>query len=41
MAGVTGKLGTIKRKGFSQVTLNGQPVYTFVEDARPAWRGRG
>jgi predicted lipoprotein with Yx(FWY)xxD motif len=32
MAGVTGKLGTIKRDGFEQVTLNGKPVYTFVED---------
>ena len=25
MAGVTGKLGTIKRDGFEQVTLNGKP----------------
>ena len=32
MAGVRGKLGTIKRNGFTQVTLNGRPVYTFVED---------
>jgi predicted lipoprotein with Yx(FWY)xxD motif len=32
MAGVTGKVGTIKRDGFTQVTLNGKPVYTFVED---------
>ena len=32
MAGVTGKLGTIKRDGFTQVTLDGKPVYTFVED---------
>lgn len=32
MAGVTGKLGTIKRDGFTQVTLGGKPVYTFVED---------
>jgi len=31
-AGVRGKLGTIKRDGFRQVTLNGKPVYTFVED---------
>jgi predicted lipoprotein with Yx(FWY)xxD motif len=31
-AGVTGKLGTVKRKGFKQVTLNGHPLYTFVED---------
>jgi predicted lipoprotein with Yx(FWY)xxD motif len=33
MAGVTGKLGTIKRDGFTQVTLDGKPVYTFVEDS--------
>ena len=32
MAGVKGKVGTIRRGGFSQVTLNGKPVYTFVED---------
>jgi predicted lipoprotein with Yx(FWY)xxD motif len=32
MTGVTGKLGTIKRDGFTQVTLNGKPLYTFVED---------
>jgi predicted lipoprotein with Yx(FWY)xxD motif len=33
MAGVAGKLGTIKRDGFTQVTLGGKPVYTFVEDS--------
>jgi predicted lipoprotein with Yx(FWY)xxD motif len=32
-AGVSGTLGTFKRKGFDQVTLNGHPVYTFSEDA--------
>ncbi|HEX4010146.1 MAG TPA: hypothetical protein VHX62_09065 [Solirubrobacteraceae bacterium] len=32
-AGVSGKLGTVKRKGFTQVTLNGHPLYTFIEDA--------
>jgi predicted lipoprotein with Yx(FWY)xxD motif len=32
-AGVSGKLGTLKRKGFTQVTLNGHPLYTFIEDA--------
>ncbi len=32
-AGVSGKLGTFKRKGFTQVTLNGHPLYTFSEDA--------
>jgi predicted lipoprotein with Yx(FWY)xxD motif len=31
-AGVSGKLGTLHRKGFTQVTLNGHPLYTFVED---------
>jgi predicted lipoprotein with Yx(FWY)xxD motif len=33
MAGVSGKVGTIKRDGFTQVTLGGKPVYTFVEDS--------
>jgi predicted lipoprotein with Yx(FWY)xxD motif len=33
MAGVKGKLGTIKRDGFTQLTLGGKPVYTFVEDS--------
>jgi predicted lipoprotein with Yx(FWY)xxD motif len=32
-AGVSGKLGTLKRKGFTQLTLNGHPVYNFIEDA--------
>lgn len=32
MAGVSGKIGTIRRGGFTQVTLNGKPVYTFMED---------
>jgi predicted lipoprotein with Yx(FWY)xxD motif len=32
MAGVKGRVGTVKRGGFTQVTLNGKPVYTFVED---------
>jgi predicted lipoprotein with Yx(FWY)xxD motif len=32
-AGMSGKLGTFKRKGFTQVTLNGHPLYTFSEDA--------
>jgi predicted lipoprotein with Yx(FWY)xxD motif len=31
-AGVAGRLGTIRRKGFTQVTLNGHPLYTFSED---------
>jgi predicted lipoprotein with Yx(FWY)xxD motif len=32
-AGLSGKLGTFKRKRFTQVTLNGHPPYTFSEDA--------
>jgi predicted lipoprotein with Yx(FWY)xxD motif len=31
-AGLKGKLGTLKRKGFTQLTLSGHPVYTFSED---------
>ena len=31
-AGLKGKLGTLTRKGFTQLTLNGHPVYTFSED---------
>jgi predicted lipoprotein with Yx(FWY)xxD motif len=31
-AGVKGRLGTFRRDGFTQVTLNGHPLYTFVED---------
>jgi len=31
-AGVKGHLGTFRRDGFTQVTLNGRPLYTFVED---------
>ena len=32
-AGLSGKVGTLKRKGFTQVTLNGHPLYNFIEDA--------
>jgi predicted lipoprotein with Yx(FWY)xxD motif len=31
-AGIKGKLGTFKRNGFTQVTLNGHPLYTFSGD---------
>ncbi len=31
-AGVTGALGTFKRNGLTQVTLNGHPLYTFAGD---------
>lgn len=30
--GITGKLGTFKRNGFTQLTLGGHPVYTFAGD---------
>jgi predicted lipoprotein with Yx(FWY)xxD motif len=31
-AGLKGQLGTLARKGFTQLTLNGHPVYMFSED---------
>jgi predicted lipoprotein with Yx(FWY)xxD motif len=31
-AGVKGKLGTWRRDGFLQLTLNGHPLYTFSQD---------
>jgi predicted lipoprotein with Yx(FWY)xxD motif len=33
--GVKGKLATWKRNGFIQVTLDGHPLYTFINDKRP------
>ncbi|HEX3978580.1 MAG TPA: hypothetical protein VHW96_20080 [Solirubrobacteraceae bacterium] len=39
--GVTGKLGTVKRKGFKQVTLNGHPLYTFSEDSGRRGKAEG
>ncbi len=33
-AGVKGKLGTWKHKGFIQVTIDGHPLYTFFADRR-------
>lgn len=32
-AAVKGRLGTFRRDGFTQVTLNGHPLYTFSQDA--------
>jgi predicted lipoprotein with Yx(FWY)xxD motif len=33
-AGLKGKMGTLKRNGFTQLTLNGHPLYTFSEDTK-------
>jgi predicted lipoprotein with Yx(FWY)xxD motif len=40
-AGVKGKLGTFKRNGFTQVTLNGHPLYTFAGDENRAGVANG
>ena len=32
-AGIKGKLGTLQRKGFAQITLNGRPLYRFSGDS--------
>jgi predicted lipoprotein with Yx(FWY)xxD motif len=39
--GVPGKLGTWRRKGMLQVTLNGHPVYTFATDSARQATGDG
>ena len=40
-SGVKGKLGTFKRDGFTQVTLNGHPLYTFEGDGNKAGVANG
>jgi predicted lipoprotein with Yx(FWY)xxD motif len=40
-AGIKGKLGTFKRNGFTQVTLNGQPLYLFAGDHNAAGVANG
>ncbi len=40
-AGVSGKLGTFKRNGFIQVTLNGHPLYTYVADGNRPGKASG
>jgi predicted lipoprotein with Yx(FWY)xxD motif len=40
-AGVKGKLGTFKRNGFTQVTLNGHPLYTFAGDGNQPGMANG
>jgi predicted lipoprotein with Yx(FWY)xxD motif len=32
--GIKGRLGAFKRNGTMQVTLNGRPLYTFIEDKK-------
>jgi predicted lipoprotein with Yx(FWY)xxD motif len=32
-AGVSGRLGTLRRQGFMQLTLNGRPLYRFAGDS--------
>jgi predicted lipoprotein with Yx(FWY)xxD motif len=39
--GVNGKLGTLHRNGFFQVTLNGRPVYNFGGDGKRQANGEG
>ncbi len=39
--GVAGKLGTVKRTGFAQVTLNGHPLYTFAGDGGRRGKAEG
>jgi predicted lipoprotein with Yx(FWY)xxD motif len=41
ISGVKGKLGTLKRDGFTQVTLSGHPLYTFEGDGNKAGVANG
>ncbi len=38
---VRGRLGSVKRNGLTQVTLNGHPIYTFVQDGGRRGRATG
>ena len=41
-AGVKGKLGTMRRHGFVQITLNGRPLYRFsMDSAKGQAKGEG
>ncbi|MEA2158905.1 MAG: hypothetical protein QOD66_1285 [Solirubrobacteraceae bacterium] len=41
-AGVKGKLGTMRRHGFLQITLDGRPLYRFsVDSAKGQTKGNG
>jgi predicted lipoprotein with Yx(FWY)xxD motif len=40
-SGVKGKVGVWHHNKINQVTLNGHPLYTFVQDSKGAARGEG
>lgn len=39
--GIRGKLGSLRRNGFAQITLAGHPLYTFLGDAGKKRRASG